>query len=265
MAKTPLDKKRWLILAGTKEARDFISHWRQSPQVKLVASLKGITKQAPDLQVETRLGGFSYEAEDGTPIDGITAMASYLKAQAFDALIDITHPFSAQISRHAKQAAALSDVPYFQFLRAPWQPLADDEWHYHDSWEALYQAVATRHLFIAGGHEALASLPASYQGQMTARMIEPPQAKPHDLPDYLEILLGHPARQASDEAALFKKHGITAVAAKLSGGKASAAKLAAARQLGLAVHLVKRPVYEDGYYDDMRALHKTLSQRLSAS
>ena len=259
--------QKWLVLAGTKEARDFIERWRERSEVVLMASLAGVTTQAADLGVATRVGGFSYE-KDGIMIDGKTAMAAFLSDERFDAVIDLTHPFAQRISANARAASATAKIAYFQFLRAPWQPLAEDDWHYHESWEALFSAVKTRHLFLAGGHEALASVikgdsTPSKSMHITARMIEPPATALSDLPETVSIMLGAPGRAVQDEYALFRKLKITAVAAKLSGGKASSAKLAAARELGLPVHLVKRPDYPEGFFTTLRALHHALGRHLS--
>lgn len=84
-----------------------------------------------------------------------------------------------------------------------------------------------------------------------------------DLPDNLDIILGKPGASSTEEEGLFRKYKITAIAAKMSGGKASAAKLAAARALGLDVHLVNRPSYPEGWFDDMRKIHRYLSIGLS--
>ena len=249
---------KWLVLGGTKEARDFISHWQNDRQIQIVLSLAGVTTNAPDFHVQTRVGGFSSIQDDGTEIDGATGMETYLLDNGITAVIDITHPFAAQISANARQAANKADVTYLQYLRAPWQPLKGDYWHYHESWDALFDAVKTKHLFLAGGHEALSHLPATYSQKITARMIEPPKMALQDLPEKLDIMLAKPLAKAAEEEALFRKLRVTAIAAKLSGGKASAGKLAAARALGLDVHLVKRPDYPDGWFDNLQKLHRHL-------
>lgn len=257
--------QKWLVLAGTSEARDFIAHWVKDSSISLTASLAGVTTNSPDLGVETRVGGFSYEDENGVAIDGASAMAEFVSQGHYAAIIDVTHPFAAQISANARLAAEKADVRYFQFVRSPWQPLADDEWHYHDSWADLFKAVKTRHLFVAGGHEALAALRPQSKTNYTARVIEPPVMALSELPENLEIILGPPAQSADEEFALFRKLKITAVASKLSGGKVSAGKLAAARALGLPVHLVSRPDYPDGFFDNLKQLHRALGKSFNAS
>ena len=89
----------------TSEAREFIAHWADDPNVSLTASLAGVTENAPDLGVQTRIGGFSYHNEDGTLIDGASAMAAFVKDGDYAAIIDVTHPFATQISANARAAA----------------------------------------------------------------------------------------------------------------------------------------------------------------
>lgn len=256
--------QKWLILAGTKEARDLITYWRAEPHLTMVASLAGATRTPRALGVQTRIGGFST-----TDRDGAEGMAAYLTEGEFDAVIDLTHPFATQISANARQAVSQlqqsgTKMTYFQFLRRPWQALPEDNWHYHDSWQALFETVKTPHLFIAGGHEALAALPRDSTARYSARMIEPPQTNAADLPETLAILLGTGDGERESELALFRKLRITALAAKLSGGKQSAGKLAAARALGIAVHLVKRPIYPEGFYEDMDRFNAALRRQFIA-
>lgn len=255
--------QKWLVLGGTKEARQFIQHWRGDKRVQMLASIAGVTTQAPPLGVETRVGGFSYIQDDGVVCPGDKAIAAFIREQGFHKIIDITHPFAAQISANARQASTMAEIDYVQFLRAPWRPLSGDYWHYHEDWQALFETVKTRHLFVAGGQEALSALPQDYRTKVTARMMEPPQMALSDLPDSLDIILGKPGASSTEEEGLFRKYKITAIAAKMSGGKASAAKLAAARALGLDVHLVNRPSYPEGWFDDMRKIHRYLSIGLS--
>jgi precorrin-6A/cobalt-precorrin-6A reductase len=60
-----------------------------------------------------------------------------------------------------------------------------------------------------------------------------------------ELILGRPPSDPDTEAALFEKHRIGWIVSKDSGGQA-AAKILAARGLGLPVVLVERPKAPDG-------------------
>jgi precorrin-6A/cobalt-precorrin-6A reductase len=65
--------------------------------------------------------------------------------------------------------------------------------------------------------------------------ITPPTCLPH-----ATIITARGQFQTGDDAALFRQHGIQCVLAKNSGGSAAYAKIEAARQLGLKVHMVRR-------------------------
>ena len=73
-----------LLLAGTSEARRLAGDLAKEPQVDVIASLAGVTREPLDLPVPMRSGGFG----------GRAAFADYLRAQGFDALVDAT-PISA--------------------------------------------------------------------------------------------------------------------------------------------------------------------------
>lgn len=258
----PKQPQKWLVLAGTKEARDFIDEWRADSHVTMTACVATKNPHAYDLGVETRIGGFSYVGEDGTAVAGDVAMAEFITKGRYEAVIDLTDPFAAQISANAYAAAKLAGASYFQFVRPAWKPLGDDDWQYHDSWEALFQAVKTRHLFVAAGQEALSALKPSTPAYITARMMAPPQVALSDLPENLKIIMGAPSASVGEEEALFRKIKITAVATNLSGGKDHVAKLAAARNLGLSVHLVKRPDYPEGWFGNLKSLYRAVARSL---
>ena len=261
----PKQPQKWLVLAGTKEARDFITEWRADSHVVMTACVGVKSVHAFELGVETRIGGFSYVGEDGGAVAGDEAMAQFITKGRYSAVIDLTDPFAAQISANAYAAAKMAGVSYFQFVRPAWKPLGDDDWHYHDSWESLYKAVKTRHLFVAAGQEALHALSPTSLAYITARMMEAPQVALSNLPENLKIIMGAPSQGAGEEEALFRKIKITAVATNLSGGKDDVGKLAAARHLGLSVHLVKRPDYPEGWFGNLKSLYRALARSLVIS
>jgi len=65
-----------------------------------------------------------------------------------------------------------------------------------------------------------------------------------DVPDVTYLLARGPFTEAG-ERQLMRDHDIDAVLAKNSGGSATYAKIAAARDLGIEVVLVRRPVMPD--------------------
>ncbi|MGI9410223.1 MAG: precorrin-6A/cobalt-precorrin-6A reductase, partial [Hyphomicrobiaceae bacterium] len=73
---------------------------------------------------------------------------------------------------------------------------------------------------------------------IVARMIEPPDLA---LLDTVEIILARPPFSLDEEIATLKRHQIEILVTKNAGGDAVAAKLEAARRLGLPVIMIDRP------------------------
>ena len=70
---------------------------------------------------------------------------------------------------------------------------------------------------------------------------------PHTPPPFpAEIVIGPPLRTADEEEALFRKHGVTHLVCRNSGGEAGVAKLDAAQALGLPVLMLRRPAPPTG-------------------
>jgi precorrin-6A/cobalt-precorrin-6A reductase len=63
------------------------------------------------------------------------------------------------------------------------------------------------------------------------------------LPRHAELLVSRPPYDLDGEKALLRRHGITHLVSKNSGGDQTAAKLEAARQMGVDVIMITRPTY----------------------
>src|ERR1700726_883379 len=90
------DPLRVLLLGGTGEAAA-LAHAviaRFGPRLAFTTSLAGRTARPVPVPGDVRIGGFG----------GADGLAAYLRAQAIDMVIDATHPFADQISRHARLA-----------------------------------------------------------------------------------------------------------------------------------------------------------------
>lgn len=64
-------------------------------------SLAGLGKVPEDLSCRVRVGGFG----------GAEGLADFIRSEGFDLLLDITHPYAAQISANAAAAARLAGIP----------------------------------------------------------------------------------------------------------------------------------------------------------
>lgn len=220
---------RLLLLGGTGDALHIAR--RLAPQH--VYSLAGLGRVPDDLACEVRVGGFG----------GAEGLARYLTEARIDLVADATHPYAARISANAAHACAETGVPYWALRRAPWQPQAGDDWRFVAGWAGAMAALAPfeRPLFTLG-REPLAHLDAHrdeipLHQYWTIRCL---QAHP-----------GHARARVIDvrgpftpegERELFVSARIDVVVSKNSGGAATEAKLGVARELGLPVVMLRRPL-----------------------
>ena len=136
-----------LILAGTGEARTIIKALKDDMRINITASLAGATPSPIDLMVPTRKGGFG----------GATGLADFCRTHNVDAIIDLTHPYAAQMSRNANDAAAMAEVKLIRFMRPAWQAGKGDSWQYFENWHDMAKALPIgARVFLAGGSGALA-------------------------------------------------------------------------------------------------------------
>ena len=100
-------------------------------------------------------------------------------------------------------------------------------------------ARQSRRVFVTLGRQELAPLGAAPHHSYLVRSVDPVDP-PLDIPDARYILDRGPFGIAA-ERTLLSENRIDAVLAKNSGGDATYAKIAAARDLGIEVVLVRRP------------------------
>ena len=218
---------RLLILGGVGEALKLARIL--SPSYTIIYSVAG-KGRIPDLPCTVRVGGF------GGP-EGLTA---YLHEQAIDVLIDATHPYAAQMSRHAALAAQRAGIPLWACRRLAWQPTVEDDWRSVADWSDLMGALqAFRRPFFTIGLEPLRhamAIPADQQWLVRCLAAEP------SVIPRLALLCATGPFSLEQELALLRDYRIDVLVAKNSGGAAVEAKLAAARQLRLPVVMLERPV-----------------------
>ena len=224
-----------LILGGTTEARQLAEALRGLNRFRLELSLAGRTKAPAAQPVPVRIGGFG----------GAEGLADYLKANAFDLLIDATHPYAARISANAAKAAEISGVPLIALRRPGWERQAGDHWTEVDGVEAAVAALGNepRRAFLALGRQELLPFEAAPQHDYLVRSVDPVEPA-LDLPSVRYLTARGPFDEA-DERALLAESGIEVIVSKNSGGAASYGKIAAARALNLPVVMIRRPVLPD--------------------
>lgn len=228
--------RRILLLGGTGDSRALAERLAGRGDVEVISSLAGRTEQPAPLPGGLRIGGFG----------GVEALARYLQEEGIDLVVDATHPFAARITDNAAAACRRAGTPRLLVERPPWQPVAGDSWISVPDAAAAARALPglARRVFIAVGRgelEAFADLPGIW---FLVRMIDAPGDK---LPlDRYEVVLGRGPFEENGERALFLLHGIQALVTKNSGGAATYAKIAVARELGLPVVMIERPAHEKG-------------------
>ncbi|MGH6816232.1 MAG: cobalt-precorrin-6A reductase [Hyphomicrobiaceae bacterium] len=224
-------RTRVLLLGGTAEASALAVRLAGDRRFETVLSLAGRTANPNPVPVARRIGGFG-------GVDGLTA---YLEKHVVDLLIDATHPFATQISRHAIAACRAASCPLLAVERPPWRPQPGDRWTIVATIEAAVAALkhAPRRVFAGIGRLSLAALRAAPQHRYVLRLVDPP-SEPLGLPNVTVIVARGPFA-AEDDLRLFRETGVDVVLSKNSGGTAAVSKIEAARTLGLPVIMIDRP------------------------
>lgn len=249
------NQPRVLILGGTAEAASLARTLADSygDKVDVTTSLAGRTRAPDPLPGQVRSGGFG----------GAEALADYLKDQRIAAVIDATHPFAAQISANAVIACEIANVPRLVLSRPGWSPQPGDDWVDFDSVEAAAAGLSRfgRRAFLTIGVQELSAFADLADIWFLVRLIDTP-ADPLPLTD-CQIITGRGPFSVDGERALMVSHRIDVLVTKASGGDATAAKLEAARVLGLPVLMVRRPPAPEGpAVDDVSAAMDWVASRL---
>ncbi|MCE1117886.1 MULTISPECIES: cobalt-precorrin-6A reductase [Pseudomonas] len=216
---------RILLLGGVTEALAIAR--TLGPQH--VYSLAGIGRVPQDLACQVRVGGYG----------GAEGLARYLRDEGINLLIDATHPYAAQISANAAQAAALTGTTCWALRRPAWQAQAGDDWREVEGWAGLIEALAPfqRPLFTLG-REPLQHLDEIPSHQFwTLRALEAYLGN-----ERCEVIGARGPFRIDDERALFERRQIDVLVSKNSGSTATEPKLEVARERGVPVLVLKRPI-----------------------
>ena len=222
---------RVLVLGGTSEASMLASLLAGQSGISGVLSFAGRTKAPRVPEIPYRSGGFG----------GAEGLAAYLKAECIDVLVDATHPFAEQMSRHAAQAAACVNIPLVCLSRPAWRPEVSDRWICVADMGAAATALGQepKRVFLTIGRLQIEAFAAAPQHFYLVRAIEPIEPAP-SLPRH-RVILGRGPFTVEAEEKLFREEAIDVIVTKNSGGEATFGKILAARNLGLPVVMVARP------------------------
>jgi precorrin-6A/cobalt-precorrin-6A reductase len=224
---------RILILGGTGEARELAAEL-VAAGVDVLSSLAGRVRQPRLPDGPVRVGGFG----------GAAGLAAFLRAERITGVIDATHPFAGAITASAAQAAAQAGVPLLVLRRPEWE--ADPSWDQVADIGAAAAAVRAwpgESVFLTTGRRDLDLFAADHRHRFLVRAVDPPDGS---VPPRMTLVLDRGPYTVEGESALMREHGVGLLVTKNSGGPMTAAKLAAARNLGVQVVMVRRPPLPSG-------------------
>ncbi|MFC8234930.1 cobalt-precorrin-6A reductase [Streptomyces sp. NPDC056661] len=226
-----------LVLGGTTEARRLAESLAGAlpAGARVTSSLAGRVASPKLPPGEVRVGGFG----------GADGLAEWLRTHRVDALIDATHPFAGTISFHAASAAAAAHVPLLALRRPGWVPVDGDRWHPVGTLDEAAGALPAlgRRVFLTTGRMGLAAFAGLDSLWFLMRSVDAPDG-PH--PARMEVLLDRGPFTLDGERELIHRHRLDVLVTKDSGGDATAPKLAAAREAGIPVVVVRRPPVPEG-------------------
>ncbi len=216
---------RVLVLGGTGEARRLATALVERGD-DVLSSLAGRVADPVLPPGRVRVGGFG----------GVEGLAQALAE--VDAVIDATHPFAAAMTANAAAACAATGTPLLRLQRPGWTAEPGDDWRWvGDLAEAAAAVAGAGSVFVTTGRKDLAAF-AGLTGAVLVRSVDPPEPP---LPARCTVVLARGPFTVEEETALMREHGVEVLVTKDSGGGMTAAKLTAARELGVPVVLVRRP------------------------
>ncbi|MFC6337735.1 cobalt-precorrin-6A reductase [Pseudomonas karstica] len=232
--------KRILLLGGVTEALAIARTLRPEH----IYSLAGIGRVPTDLTCQVRVGGYG----------GVDGLAQFIRDEGIELLLDATHPYAAQISHNAAHAARQCNIPGWALRRPAWQPQAGDDWREVSDWAELIEALKPfkRPLFTLGREplQHLDEIPAEQFWTLRALDIYPGNAR-------CEVIGARGPFLIEDERVLFERRQIDVLISKNSGSSATEPKLEVARERGMPVLILKRPVLV-GVDREFSSLEETL-------
>nr|WP_225438395.1 cobalt-precorrin-6A reductase [Candidatus Frankia nodulisporulans] len=241
----PSAPRRILLLGGSGEARQLATELAADSRYEVLYSLAGRVRdpRVPS-SCRVRIGGF------GGP-DGLAAL---LRAERIDLVVDATHPFAARMQASAATAAAAVALPLVVLRRPGWHEGPGDDWRRVPTMVAAVELLegfapggarseTAPRVFLTTGRGDLGLFAPLARPWFLIRCVDPPEGP---LPPRHTVLLDRGPFDVDAERTLLRSHAIDVVVTKDSGGPMTAAKLTAARELGLPVVLVDRPAPSPG-------------------
>lgn len=223
--------KKILILGGTIEARQLAGHLARFGKMA-ITTLAGVTRYPRLPQGRWRSGGFG----------GADGLADYAACEGVAIIVDATHPFAAKMSANAAGAATRLNLPLVRLTRPPWAEPENANWlRAANLTEAVAKIPGGKRVFLTTGRQDLKPFLDRQDLSVVVRTVDPVP-----VPDHWVALCQRPPFSYSNERALMREHKIDVLVTKNAGGKAVAAKLQAAGDLGIEVVMIERPPDPEG-------------------
>jgi precorrin-6A/cobalt-precorrin-6A reductase len=198
---------------------------------RVVSSLAGRVTDPRLPSGEVRVGGFG----------GIDGLVEWLRANDITAVVDATHPFADTMTAHAVAATARVGVPLLVLRRPGWTPEPGDDWRWVDSVDEVAANLPGERVFLTTGRQDIGVFARCSQFFL-ARSVDPPEPP---LPQRIHVVLDRGPFTVDGEVELMRTHAVDVLVTKDSGSEQTAAKLVAARRLGIPVVIVRRPPAPD--------------------
>ena len=221
---------RLLLLGGTAEARELAARLAAGPGLSVVSSLAGRVRDPLLPTGEVRVGGFG----------GVAGLAGWLQDERVGLVVDATHPYAATMQANAAAACGRLGLPRLRLARPGWRERDGDRWRWVGSLDEAAAALPSlgSRVFLTTGRQGLASFAGLERLWFLIRCVDPPSGP---LPPRWEVLLARGPYDREQERVLMERFAVEVLVTKDSGGSLTAGKLAAARDLGLLVVVVRRP------------------------
>jgi len=231
-----------LLLGGTADARRLakrlLRNGESRPDIEIIYSVAGLVRM-PDVDCEVISGGFSQ----------FGGLQAYIEQQNIDAVLDATHPYAEMMTATARAVTQQLNLPYWRFHRAPWQAQAGDNWQMFTDWPKLLAALKEfKSVFLTAGQidEAAVAAFSKYGEQGQKQLLRTAVQPKQQLPESMSWIKAIGPFDLESELARMQEHQVDVLVSKNSGGKATEAKLEAARRLGIPVMMLARPALPDG-------------------